>query len=162
MSRKALRRGGGASALAGTEHAIAAPLPFGERRASRGSWVLRENRRFCTKRRSLLHFLSPRKESGKEHKQQFIVVPPLAGCSSHGLNIPGVGRRDGRPHRRWSIKISPSSPSISKSPFSKTPQETPRGIAQRSTLTLPSSGVLSARPRHRGKQKGSEYSKPPT
>ena len=48
MSPKALRRGGGTSALADKKHAIAAPLPIGERRASRGSWGLGENHRFCS------------------------------------------------------------------------------------------------------------------
>ena len=50
MSPEALRRGGGPPLVADKKHAIADHLRG--LRASRGSWVLRENRRFCTKRRS--------------------------------------------------------------------------------------------------------------
>ena len=50
MSPEALRRGGEPPPVADKKHAIADHLSG--LRASRGSWVLRENRRFCTKRRS--------------------------------------------------------------------------------------------------------------
>jgi len=56
MSPEALRRGGGLSLVAEKKYAIADHLCG--LRASRGSWVLRENRRFCTKRRSFGAFLS--------------------------------------------------------------------------------------------------------
>jgi len=54
MSPEALRRGGEPPPVADKKHAIADHLSG--LRASRGSWVLRENRRFCTKRRFFCNF----------------------------------------------------------------------------------------------------------
>ena len=71
-------------------------------RASRGSWVLRENRRFCTKRRFFCNFsLAVERKVEKTLNNNLPDQPPIAVCGLHGLNIPGVGRRHGRPHRRW-------------------------------------------------------------